>query len=250
MYNIKAIFLILGATYLVSLNANALQIEKYDNVLIAQAEDSFDPFADYSEFEETRDEEADINFFKNGRFFTLGFIGGQRDFTSKLKEITTPSPTFGVYFSYFFDLRFSLQFTFITGQHKYNFTTPANEKITSSSTLTSYGLSVKYYFNTQNVTKGLASLNPYLISGFSQVTRTASSSSSLDVAKEGAMGFTIGGGLEVPLLRNSMFAGFQAAYHLVNFKNEQTEIEINGNLTGIYPTGDVISLLGIIGVNF
>ena len=37
-------------------------------------DDSYDPFADYSEFEEDSQEEADIHFFRNGRFFTLGFI--------------------------------------------------------------------------------------------------------------------------------------------------------------------------------
>ena len=34
-------------------------------------EESFDPFSDYSEFDESSDEEADINFFRNGRFLTV-----------------------------------------------------------------------------------------------------------------------------------------------------------------------------------
>lgn len=36
-------------------------------------DEAFDPFSDYSEMEQDAEEEADINFFKNGRFLTLGF---------------------------------------------------------------------------------------------------------------------------------------------------------------------------------
>ena len=32
-------------------------------------DDTYDPFADYSEFDASEEEEADIRFFKNGRFF-------------------------------------------------------------------------------------------------------------------------------------------------------------------------------------
>ena len=36
-----------------------------------EGDDVYDPFADYSEFEENSQEEADINFFRNGRFFNV-----------------------------------------------------------------------------------------------------------------------------------------------------------------------------------
>ena len=46
--------------------------------LLAQTdpEEAYDPFTDYSEFDEASDEEADINFFRNGRFFTVGLAMG------------------------------------------------------------------------------------------------------------------------------------------------------------------------------
>src|SRR4051794_21913065 len=72
------------------------------------ADDAYDPFADYSEFEEAQDEEADINFFRNGRFVTLGFAGGMRGFTGGLGNMYRSSPSFGLFLSYFFDLRFAL----------------------------------------------------------------------------------------------------------------------------------------------
>src|SRR5580704_6306750 len=52
---------------------------------------TFDPFSDYSEFEEGSEEEADINFFHNGRFFSIGLLGGYESFTDTLGEIYSPS---------------------------------------------------------------------------------------------------------------------------------------------------------------
>ena len=70
-------------------------------VLLAQNEtdDAYDPFADYSEFEESMDEEEDINFFRNGRLLTLGFIGGYRGWTQTLGSIYTGNATFGLFLS-------------------------------------------------------------------------------------------------------------------------------------------------------
>ncbi|KAL0630168.1 hypothetical protein Q9L58_010985, partial [Maublancomyces gigas] len=81
-----------------------------DGVLLAQADDAYDPFADYSEFDEAVDEEEDLNFFRNGRLLTLGFIGGYRGFTGTLNKIYSGNMSFGLFLCYFFDLRFALQF--------------------------------------------------------------------------------------------------------------------------------------------
>src|ERR1035437_7876708 len=61
------------------------------------ADDTYDPFADYSEFDEAQEEEADINFFRHGRFVTIGFIGGLRGFTQGLGNLYTPAPSFGLF---------------------------------------------------------------------------------------------------------------------------------------------------------
>ena len=84
--------------------------------LVAQAEgdDAYDPFADYSEFEETADEEEDLNFFRNGRLLTVGFLGGYRGWTGTLGSLYSSGPSFGLYLCYFFDLRFALQIGYVT----------------------------------------------------------------------------------------------------------------------------------------
>jgi hypothetical protein len=54
------------------------------------------------------------------------------------------------------------------------------------------------------------------------------------------------------MMRNKMYFGAQAAYHLVNFPDENSEIKLDGNTvsTGKYPNGDMITGLLILGVNF
>lgn len=215
-----------------------------------EADESYDPFADYSEFEESAEEEADINFFRNGRFFTLGFIGGYRGFTETMGEIQKPAMAFGMFLSYFFDLRFALQLGFLTGDHELSFKPPSGVPVRGNVSITDISLNLKYYLNTQNVTRGLAKMNPYLIGGFSQVYRTTSVVGESAFGKEGAMGFNLGTGIEIPLMRNMYFGG-QAAFQLVSFQNENSEIILAGNqATGLYNKGDIFSLMAILGLNF
>jgi hypothetical protein len=216
------------------------------------ADDTYDPFADYSEFDEAQEEEADINFFRNGRFVTVGFMGGLRGFTGGLGSMYQTSPGFGLYLAYFFDLRFALQFSFLTSDHKFQIKSNKSNTQTSGNVgITSFGLDLKYYLNTQNVTKGLAKFNPYIIAGFARVDRTTNISGVDGFGKEGAMGFDLGVGIELPMLRNKMYFGGQAMYQLVNFQNENTEVKFtNNDRTGKYPNGDTFTLLGVLGVNF
>lgn len=226
--------------------------QEQDAVRVAQfdADDTYDPFADYSEFDEAQDEEADINFFRNGRFVTLGFIGGMRGFTGGLMNMYRTSPAFGLFLSYFFDLRFALQFSFLTSDHGFHVASP-NQAANGNVGVTSFGLDIKYYVNTQNVTKGLAKFNPYLIAGFGRVDRTTNLEGVQGFGKEGAMAFDLGLGIELPMMNNKMFFGAQGMYQMVNFQDENTEIVFdNGDKTGKYPNGDSYTVLGILGVNF
>jgi len=216
------------------------------------ADETYDPFADYSEFDETADEEADINFFRNGRFVTLGFIGGMRGFTGKgLPKIYSPAPSFGLFLSYFFDLRFALQFSFTTADHNFRVSS-ANQKATGTVSLTAFSLDVKYYINTQNVTKGLGKFNPYLIGGFSRIGRTTHVNGVAAFGREDAPALDLGAGIELPMMRNKMFFGAQAMYQFVTFRDENTELAFDNesDKTGVYPNGDTYTLMAILGVNF
>lgn len=227
------------------LSLDGTQVAQFD------ADDTYDPFADYSEFDEAQEEEADINFFRNGRFVTLGFIGGMRGYTGGLSNMYRTSPSFGLFLSYFFDLRFALQFSFNTSDHAFHVASKSGNAANGNIGITQFGLDIKYYVNTQNVTKGLAKFNPYFIGGFARVDRTTSIENVQGFGKEGAMGFDIGAGIELPMMRNKMFFGAQAMYQLINFSDENTEVVFDNNdRTGKYPNGDSYTLMGILGVNF
>lgn len=223
--------------------------------LLAQADgdESYDPFSDYSEFDEASDEEADINFFRNGRLFVLGFQGGYRTFTDVLGKLYMPGPTYGLFMTFFFDLRFALQFAFLTGDHSYEFKTDAG-KITGNVSMTFLDLSLKYFINTQNVTRGLADLNPYILGGFSQVYRTLSLKGTGDSAHDATMGLHIGGGIEIPLMRKKAFFGIQGMYRYFNFKDaNQNAIDPNTQVEATpatKPHGNSYDITGILGLNF
>jgi|SRR6185312_1220267 len=222
--------------------------------LLAQADtsdDSYDPFADYSEFDENSDEEADINFFRNGRFFTIGFQLGMRGFTDQLGKLYSSAPTYGLFLSYFFDLRLAMELGFNTGDHDFKLQTPS-DNISGSVSMTFINLNLKYYMNTQNVTRGLADLNPYVFGGFSQIYRTYTLDGVNGFGRDSTMGLNGGVGIEIPIMRRSAFFGVQAQYRYFRFKDADSQIisPATGNPTGIYPKGNSFDFTGILGLSF
>lgn len=222
-------------------------------ILLAQAEgdDAYDPFSDYSEFDEASDEEADINFFRNGRFFVLGFAGGNRIFTENMGKIYGSGPTYGLFMTFFFDLRFAMQAGFFTGDYSYELSTNTGGRRDGNVSMTFLDVSLKYYVNTQNVTRGLAELNPYYIGGISQIYRTRTFSGG-NSSRDANMGLNFGAGLEIPLMRKKSFFGIQALYRYFSFKDEgeNQPDPITNNPSGITENGDSFDIIGTIGLNF
>lgn len=232
-------------------NAQTLPLQSEYLVAETDGDDSYDPFSDYSEFDENSDEEADINFFRNGRFFTFGFAGGVRSFTGNLGGIYGSSPTYGLYLSYFFDLRLAMQVGFETGDHPMSLSTVTGKNLSGNVSNTLLNFDLKYYFNTQNVTRGLADLNPYIIAGFSQNYRTVTVAGEEGFGRDAAMAVDGGVGLEIPLMRKKAYFGIQGVYHYVTFKDENQPIILSDQTpTNVKPSGDHYDIMGIIGLNF
>lgn len=221
--------------------------------LMAQSEpdEAYDPFSDYSEFDEDSEEEADVNFFRNGRFLTVGITGGYGGFTGNFSDIYTGSPIFGLYLTYFFDLRLAMSFGFLTGDHAVNFNTNM-DTYTGNVSMSSINFDLKYYMNTQNVTRGLADLNPYFLVGFGQFYRTYTLAKLDGYSRDSTTGFDLGAGLEIPLMRKKAYLGLQATYNLVDFSDEN-KINVQGNLNEKLNktiSGDLFNMLIILGMNF
>lgn len=225
----------------------SVQVAQFD------ADDSYDPFADYSEFDGASEEEEDINFFRNGRFLSIGLMVGYRGFTEALGSLVGGGVDYGLFLNYFFDLRFALQFSFLSSNHQIAFSDPNSSPPTPHSgnmDIQNFGFDLKYYVNTQNVTKGLAKFNPFILVGFSYIFRTETVSTTSAFGKDSAPAFDIGGGIEWPLMRNKMFWGLQAMYQQVSFADSSTPLQTNLGSTGITPHGSTYSFLGTLGVNF
>ena len=193
-------------------------------------DENFDPFSDYNEVEQSAEEEADINFFKNGRFLTIGVMVGYRGFTEGFSQGYTPAVSWGVQFSYFFDLQTAVSLSYGISDSGVDFTsyndaalTSVSEHYTGTVNIQTFDLNGKYYFNTENVTKGLAELNPYVLVGIGQFTRTYNLSKVLAVNADKPIGFKLATGIEIPIMRHRAYFGLQATYHFVQFPDENND---------------------------
>lgn len=246
------------ATLVNGANAGANSQKNYlgTGPLLAQTDpdEAYDPFSDYSEFDEASDEEADINFFRNGRFFTVALTGGYRGFTGNFAKVYTGAPLFGLALTYFFDLRLAMSLGFTTGDNAVKIESETKSFLGNVS-FTTINFDLKYYMNTQNVTRGLADLNPYLIGGFAQFYRTYTLSGIDGYSRDSTMGMELGAGLEVPLMRKKAYLGIQAMYHYVNFADENKNYINEGGTSGSVPlkttvTGDLYDMMVLLGMNF
>ncbi len=215
-----------------------------------EGDDVYDPFADYSEFEENSEEEADINFFRNGRFFNFGFLFGGRMFNEGMAEHVEANLSPGMTLTYFFNIRFALQFSYTYSSHIFGPIKDSKKAIDfeGNVSFTHIAFDAKYYFNTDNVTKGLAFLNPYIIGGFSQNQRTFSAVDQPFVGKDDGAGMEIGLGIEIPISRKEIFIGFQATYVYVNFSTENRPVARNPE--DVFLDGDMMQAYFILGFNF
>lgn len=212
-------------------------------------EEAYDPFSDYSEFDEASDEEADINFFRNGRFLTIGLAVGPQTFTDGMDKAYGDGPVMGISLSYFFDMRLAMSLGLMAADHSVKLET-AGPTYTGTVSFNEVNFHLKYYFNTQNVQKGLADLSPYMLGGISQVSRSYSIAELLTRSKETVTSTDLGFGIEIPLLRKKAYLGIQTLYHFVSFTDEN-----KATVNGVDPlqykiNGDYINTQFILGMNF
>jgi hypothetical protein len=228
-------------------------------------DESFDPFADYNEFDQQTEEEADINFLRNGRYLTVAFVSGLRTFVGGgFSQAYKTNLDYGVEFSYFFDLQIAGSLSYITGDHSVAFNSYTDPGLSSISipytgtvNIQMIDFHLKYYFNTDNVTKGLADLNPYALIGTGYHIRTYNLSQNLGSDPDRVVGFKLAGGIEIPLLKRRSYLGLQGTYRYVQFPDENTDkIDEGGTASSVYNTvsprlnGDIFEMNVILGMNF
>lgn len=227
-------------------------------------DESFDPFADYNEFEQQTEEEADINFLRNGRYLTLAFVTGYRGFTGGFAQAYKGNIDYGIEFSYFFDMQIAGSLAYATGDHSVSFQSYTDQNFsvvsqdyTGSVNIQTIDFHLKYYFNTDNVTKGLADLNPYALVGVGYHIRTYNLSQNLGQEPDRVVGFKGAAGIEIPLLKRRAYLGLQGTYRYVQFPDENNFFIDEGGdnaplLRPVKPRldGDIFELNVILGMNF
>lgn len=204
------------------------------------AEDTYDPFSDYNEFAIIKEEEQDVNFFNDGRFLSLGILVQRVQPIGDLSEVYGGATGVHVFASYFFDLRFALQFNLGYQDHKY--VTVGEGSVSSSANFRDMGLGVKYYINPDRIVYSLSRFNPYLLVGVSLVTETKSIAGVSDEAENTHTVYNFGAGFEIPLPGKKFFLAGQVMY---NFSSSFGQDDLLGN-----KTGDFISTALSFGLNF
>lgn len=239
----------------ITLSLQNLMIEKVYAQDEVQSEDNYDPFSDYSEFNEASSEEADINFFRNGRLLSIGILAGGKSFLGDYSDFYGPGAVFGVFVNYFFDLQFAVQIGMTQSDHSFSFSYDGfnfNAKMRLLD-LHAYG---KYFFNTQNMTRSFAEWNPYLIGGVSQIRRSHASQGGVSIvaSNDNTYGIDVGGGVEYIFNNKKNFVGFMFLYQFVPFASEGEYLHdpnLGGNTyTNYMQKGDPFSIMATLGINY
>ena len=226
---------------------------------------AYDPFADYSEFENTAEEQKNIHFFQHGRFITLGILGGVRLFTMNMANFYRIGPAYGGYLNYFFDMNFAIQFAVTASTHYIAFNTggtpqtggvvQAGNTFIGSADFFSMGIDFKYFLDKNLFNKNFNWLAPYFFVGVlrSSLIMTATLSQKGVFFDDSGYGVNVGLGLEFHFMRR-IHLGVQYGFQFVTLEKEYLPLGLNsGNSTSslnFRPYGDWMNVAMILGVNF
>ena len=216
---------------------------------------AYDPFADYSEFENTAEEQENINFFQTGRFLSIGAVGGIQLFTLNMSALYQIGPTYGGYLNYFFVLNFAIQFALIASTHSIALKSESGQAFLGAADFISMGVDFKYFLDKNLFNKNFSWLQPYFFLGVyhSSVTMVATFTDQAGFFEDKGFGLNMGLGLEFQFLKKIHF-GLQYAFKFVTLEQEAVPLILNiGNgkqNTNFRPYGDWMHITMLLGVNF
>ena len=216
---------------------------------------AYDPFADYSEFENTAEEQENINFFQTGRFLTIGAMGGIKLFTLNMATLYQIGPTYGGYLNYFFDLNFAIQFGLTASTHSIALKTSSGQGFLGAADFISMGVDFKYFLDKNLFNKNFYWLQPYFFLGVfnSRLTMIATFTDQTGFFEDNGYGLNMGLGLEFQFLKKIYF-GLEYAFKFITLEQEAVPLQLNtGNTkknTNFRPYGDWMNITLLLGVNF
>ena len=189
---------------------------------------------------------ADVEFTKSK--FKLGFLMGSQQYTGNMGKHIDAGFSPGLAISYNLNQIVSFQASFLQTTGDFNISTPTSNPIDGKINYTSIGFHGKAYFG--QALKSIEKIDPYIITGFSQNYRTFNLSQIPVAAKDDALAFEAGAGLEFPIINNKLSLGVQALYRVVDYQTENQEFQDDqGNPTGVQLSGDEWTTMFILGLN-
>ena len=241
----------------ISLTDNSGILSTERGMLLAKSEwdagsnkmDVYDPFVDYSEFENTEEEQKVIDFFQTGRFLTLGLFSGVKIFTQNMARLYRLGPLGGGYVNYFFGIDFSTQFIVIVNQNRVTLSS-GGQTLTGASNFLSLGVDIKYYFSKIRRVKSLSWFQPFLGVGasWSDMTLLGQSGQQGHYQDRG-FGIHALAGVEL-LISRSIFIALRYSFHYVTLTKEHVPITFGDTVTNVTPSGDWMLIIATLGINF
>lgn len=221
------------------LQAPTLQSTKPENEYYA------DPFSLVSQFDPEdidEEEEATERFYEYGRLIHISLSMYAAQPRGPMASIYTMGWMIGTRFTYFLDWDLGFTFNIAIGRSRMDFTNsnPLTAAIvptfTGTATLFDMGFGLAYYPNFHDISKSIAWLNPSILFGLEMfmINDKLDDQDLEDLKDYGvndpshrvtAPSLFMGMGLEIPLLRNTVFMGIEFVYHMTFFPSYNYRID-------------------------
>jgi hypothetical protein len=181
-------------------------------------EDSFgqSAFQEYGSFNEEEEEAETIDFFQRGRFFGASAAFGFQGTTGNRGVLWQGGfPDIDLRLHYWFNFNVALDLGGYYASHFYSST--AGKRIDVS--MLSIQGSVKYYFDTRNLSAPLTFASPYLLAGFGSYTKIETLSTDASQVSESTVGFNVGAGLEFVIKPKTVYFSIENRWHFLRFSD-------------------------------
>lgn len=190
------------------------------------------PFTQYGDFNEADEESEAALFFKYGRFFGISVGVGFHGTTGNRALLWQGGfPLVDIRLHYWFDLQLALQLEFYNVSHYYEF---GSEQVDVA--MTHFGVDLKYYIDTRNLSAPISFASPYLLIGGGNFSKSESNVQLESVDTDSKFGVSVGAGLEFPISHRNTYFVVEGKVHFINFEDRltgrfQPNIE---NLSGLF----------------
>lgn len=196
------------------------------------------PFTEYGEFNEEENEAAETKFFQFGRFFGFSLGVGYEGVTGNRGLLYQGGfPVLDFKLHYWFDFNLALDLDVYTANHSFSTADRGGIEVN----LLRFGIDLKYYIDTRNLSSQISAASPYLLVGIGPMTKTENYSNQSLTAPPSETSFALcaGGGLEFTISPRRSFFELEGKVQYARYVDTATQVYSNlgiDDLTGLFYT--------------